>query len=89
MKLKLAQVSGTAILPSNADAVDRTKHEICRQIVLYMHTHTLTQRKLAEKLGVPETRVSEIVHYRTKKFTIDRLLSHLETLNPNVNIHVA
>ena len=37
MKKKLARVPGTAILPPGADAVDRAKHEICRQIVLHMH----------------------------------------------------
>lgn len=89
MEKKLSRVPGTFLLPPGADAVDRTKYEICRQIVLYMHAKGLTQRQLAKKIGIPETRVSEIVHYRIQKFTVDRLLTYLEAVNPKVTVRVA
>ena len=89
MKKKLAKAPGTALLPPDASTVERVKHEICRQIVIHMHAKTMTQRELAHKLGIAETRISEIVHYRIEKFTLDRLLGYLETLHPDVKVHVA
>ncbi len=89
MEKKLAKVRGTFILPPDADTVDRTKYEICRQIVLFMHNKGITQRALGKKIGIPETRVSEIVHYRIEKFTVDRLLTYLEILNPRLTVRVA
>ena len=59
------------------------------QIVLYMHSKGMTQRELASKMGIPETRVSEVVHYHIWKFTLDRLLGYLEKLNPRLSFKVA
>ena len=49
----------------------------------------MTQRELAKALGTPETRVSEIVHYRIEKFTLDRLLGYLQMVKPMVTLRVA
>ena len=89
MRRKLAKVKGSYVLPPEADAIDRAKYEICRQIPIYMHKKGLTQRQLAKQMGVPETRVSEIVHYRIWKFTLDRLLGYFERVNPKVVLKVA
>ena len=89
MDKKLKKGQASFLLPPDADAVARTKYELCRQIVIFMHAKDISQRDLAKKIGIPETRVSEIVHYRIEKFTVDRLLSYLEKLNPKVVLRVA
>src|SRR5689334_5965261 len=86
---KLEASKGTYLLPPDAAAVDRAKYDLCRKILIYMHTKGLSQRQLANAMGIPETRVSEIVHYRIWKFTIDRLLEYYERVNPKVDFNVA
>lgn len=88
MSEKLALVKGSYILPSNAGAVDKAKYDVCKHILVYMHREDLSQRQLAEKIGVPETRISEVVHYRINKFTLDRLIEYYEKLNPKVSVEV-
>src|SRR5437762_4370837 len=82
MRKKLSRGRASYVLPPTASSVDRAKYEVCRQILLYMHAKGLTQRELAAKAAIPETRVSEVVHYHIWKFTLDRLMGYLEKLNP-------
>ncbi|WP_374001689.1 XRE family transcriptional regulator [Bdellovibrio bacteriovorus] len=49
----------------------------------------ITQREMAERLGVTESRVSEILHYHIERFTIDKLLELLAKIRPDVKIQVA
>lgn len=86
---KIFKTKGSYILPPDASAVEKTKYEICKHILIFMHSKGLTQRQLAKKMGVPETRVSEIVHYRISKFTLDKLVSYYEELNPKVSLRVS
>ena len=86
---KLASTGASYLLPPNAAAVDRAKYDLCRKILIFMHTKGLNQRELSAAMEIPETRVSEIVHYRIWKFTIDRLLTYYEKLNPKADFKVA
>lgn len=86
---KLRASGASYILPPNSSAVDRAKYDLCRRILIFMHTKGLNQRELSEAMGIPETRVSEIVHYRIWKFTIDRLLTYYEKVNPSADFKVA
>jgi predicted XRE-type DNA-binding protein len=89
MRDKLQAVEGSYILQPDASAGDKVKYEICRNFIMFMHKKGLTQRELAGIVSIPETRISEIVHYRIAKFTIDKLLSYYEKLNPKVMLKVA
>lgn len=89
VRKKLSRGRASYVLPPDASSVERAKYEVCRQILLYMHAKGMTQRELAAKMGVAETRVSEIVHYHIWKFTLDRLLGYLEKLNPKLSLKVA
>ncbi|MGK5087029.1 hypothetical protein WDW86_05680 [Bdellovibrionota bacterium FG-2] len=84
VRRQTARVRGTEHLPSDASALDRAKYDLCKRFVIYMRKKGITQRKLADVLAVPESRVSEIVHYRIKKLTLDRLVRYYEILKPNV-----
>lgn len=85
----LFKTEGSYILPPDAEAVEKAKYEVCKHILVFMHNKGLTQRQLAKKMGIPETRVSEIVHYRIAKFTLDKLISYYEVLNPKVSLRVS
>jgi predicted XRE-type DNA-binding protein len=89
MRKKLSRGAASYVLPPDASAVEKAKYDVCRQILVYMHTKGLNQRELAAKASIPETRVSEVVHYHIWKFTLDRLMGYLEKLNPRVTFKVA
>lgn len=89
MEKVLSNSSGSYILPPDAGAVEKAKYDVCKHILVFMHKKGLSQRQLAKKMDIPETRVSEIVHYRIGKFTLDKLVSYYEKLNPKVSLSVA
>ncbi len=77
------------ILSPKASPVDRIKYKLCEEFVRYCNEHELNQRELAVKLGVGEARVSEIVHYKYQRFTIDKLIMLLSIIKPNLKFKVA
>jgi predicted XRE-type DNA-binding protein len=86
---KLSRVKGSRVVSADADPVERIKHALCEAVVRYCQDHGLSQRDLAKLLDVSESRVSEMVHYRVEKLTIDRLVKHLAKLKQTVKVQVA
>ena len=78
----------TRMLSPNASSVERLKFSLCEQFVSFLLVHRLTQRELAEKLGIDESLVSKIVHYNFDDFTIDRLVKYLSILFPKSDLEI-
>lgn len=89
VKKKLEKAEPTHILPRNASKVDRLKYDLCRQFVKHLLKHKVTQKELANELGIEPARLNEIVKYRIDLFTVDRLLSYVELLNPALKVTIA
>ncbi len=89
IRKKMENVKGSRRLSPDATALDRAKYDVCEQILIYMKRKKMSQRDLAKVLHAPETRVSEIVHYRIEKFTLDRLISYLQLIKPMLTLRVA
>ncbi len=89
IRKKVAKVKGTQGLPPNALPLDRAKYDVCEQLLIYMKKKKLSQREFAKLLQTSETRVSEIVHYRIQKFTLDRLVAFLQMVRPMATVRVA
>jgi predicted XRE-type DNA-binding protein len=85
---RLGKSNSSGLLPPNASSLDRMKYNLCQRLLVYMREHGLTQRELAKKLGVVESRVSEVLHYRIQKVTLDRLVKYHQTLNPKFGLKV-
>jgi predicted XRE-type DNA-binding protein len=83
------KVRGSHGLTPHATQVDKMKHQLCEAFVIYINKHGLSQRDLAQKLNVSESRVSEIIHYNIKKITIDKLVELLERIQSVVTLKVA
>jgi predicted XRE-type DNA-binding protein len=66
--------------------MDRAKYDLCRQFVKLLREEELTQRQLATQLGTSEARVSEIVHYRIDKLTVEQLIRYWEKVRPNFKL---
>ena len=47
------------------------------------------QQELADELGIPRTRISEVMHLKADKFSSDRLIKLLHRAGKRVEIHVA
>ncbi len=89
MRKKLEKVEPSRLLPPNASRADRLKYELCKQFVVHLNREQISQKELAEKLGVEPARLNEIVKYRIDLFTVDRLLGYVELLDPDIKVTVA
>ena len=84
----LAKAPGSRMLSPNASSVERLKFSLCEKFVTYLLDHKLSQRDLAEKIGIDESLVSKIVHYNFDDFTLDRLVKYLSALFPKADLQI-
>jgi len=75
-------------LSKNASKIDRVKFKLCERFVIYKNEHKITQRALAEKIGINESLVSKIIHYHYEEFTVDRLVGFLDKISPKFDLEV-
>lgn len=59
---------------------DRFKISLCRHFVQYLNEKKLKSVDLAKLIGIPASRVSEIVNYKITKHSIEHLLGYLQKL---------
>jgi predicted XRE-type DNA-binding protein len=84
----LSKGPASHLLSKKATPNEKVKYLICQKLVAYKNKHHLSQRELAQKIGENESLISKIIHYRTEKFTIDRLLKFLHRVYPNMDIEL-
>ena len=48
----------------------------------------LLQKEIAEKIGVDESRVSDILRGRLEDFTLDRLIGYTQKLHPTLRVQI-
>lgn len=82
----LKDADGALALPKNATYIERLKYELCKRIIAYVRIHRMTQTELSIKLGVDPARISEIVHYKIQKYTVDTLLAYNHFLDPQFEV---
>lgn len=88
MRELLSKGPASMPLPKNASPVDKVKHQICREFVVYKNTTKITQKILADKLGIDEALMSKVLHYNVEEFTIDRLMKFLTVLYPHLEVKI-
>ena len=79
---------GNLALPESATGVDRAKYQICQLIAKYQREHRLLQKDIARRIGVDESRISDILRGRIEGFTLDRLISYAERVHPGLRVEV-
>jgi predicted XRE-type DNA-binding protein len=82
-------VEPTRLLPKDASAVDKLKFEVCKQFVIHLREHEMSQSELAKQLGIDRARMNEIVKYRIDRFTADKLMEYALRLDPSLRFTVA
>src|SRR5271155_3444947 len=88
VRAALDKAPASRMLPPNASSVERLKFSLCEQFVSYLLDHKLSQRELAEKIGIDESLMSKIVHYNFDDFTIDRLVKYLSILFSKTDLEI-
>jgi len=89
VRKRLEKIEPVRILPKSASKVDKLKFSLCKEMIIYLRAHNITQVELARILEIDQARVSEIVKYKIDLFTVDRLLSLVEKINPDIKVVVA
>ncbi len=79
---------GNRALPANATEVERAKYQLCQIIARHRREHGLLQREIAEKIGVDESRISDILRGKIESFTLDRLIGYAEKLHPGLRVEI-
>jgi predicted XRE-type DNA-binding protein len=72
-------------LKKNASTIDKIKHRVCKEFVIYKSLQQTTQKDLAHKIGIDEALMSKLLHYHFDEFTIDRLIKFLNVLYPKLD----
>lgn len=70
---------------------DKFKISLCRFFVQYLNEHKMKPIDLHKQTGIEQSRISEILHYKITKFTIDKLLVWLNILagySPKIKEHL-
>jgi hypothetical protein len=67
-------------LPENPTPLQKSKHEICREILIYQCKHKLNDKELAEKMELTLAETEDILYYRIDYFTLDRLMTYANKL---------
>ena len=83
MRKKFEAMEPSYALPPNASQLDKTKFYLCRDFVVYLREEKMTQRELADRLGIDEARVSEIVNYKLWVINTDNLFKWHENICPD------
>ena len=71
---------GSWVLPENPTPLEKSKHEICREILLYQRQHKLTDEELTKQMELTLAEIEDILHYRIDYFTLDRLMTYANKL---------
>jgi predicted XRE-type DNA-binding protein len=79
---------GNLALPQNATEVDRAKYQLCQLIARYQRERGLLQKDIARRIGVDESRISDILRGKIESFTLDRLIGYAEKLHPGLKVQV-
>ena len=85
---KLEKAEGTLAPPANPTPLEKFRHDIQQKFVGYKRTKNISQRDMAERLGVDEGKVSKILHNRISEFSTDRLIHLYEKLDPKLKLKV-
>ena len=87
--LEIDKAEPSRPLPPNSAAVDRLKYELCKCFIIYRQDSELSQKELADKIGIDPALMSKILKKRFDEFTIDRLVRYLEVLDIKVTLKAA
>src|SRR4051812_42667476 len=79
---------GSWDLPENASPLEKSKYDLCENILAYKQDNKLSIKKLAQKIKLSEAETEDILHYRINHFTLDRLMDYASKLFSSSQVKV-
>jgi hypothetical protein len=67
-------------LPENPTPLEKSKHELCREILIYQRKYKLTDEEMAKRTELTLAETQDILYYRIAYFTLDRLMTYANKL---------
>ncbi|MBX3303029.1 MAG: XRE family transcriptional regulator [Nitrospira sp.] len=93
MKKKIAKSSGNVFVDLGFDpaeaAVLQMRSNLMSDLRLYIEKHKLTQSEAAKRLGIAQSRVSDLVRGKWDKFSLEMLISLEARLGRAIRIEFA
>ena len=86
---KLEKVEGTLAKPANPTALEKFRWDIQQKFVSYKLDKKISQKEMAEIIGIDEGKMSKILHNRLEEFSTDRLITLYERIDPDVKLRVS
>jgi predicted XRE-type DNA-binding protein len=68
------------LLP-DATPADKVKHKICQTIARYQRENNLSEKELAQKLGITHPQAEKILFCHIDKLNLDELVNYVGSLN--------
>jgi predicted XRE-type DNA-binding protein len=75
---------GSVTPSSGASPMEKMKYSIARDLVMFKKLSGISQTEMAGLIGVDKSRITEILHYRIFKFSLDTLIQYLFRLEGRV-----
>ena len=72
----------------NASELDKAKYDICQSISRYKRINKLTPAKLAQKIGINQTKTDDILFGRINELDLSELITYTEKLNGHLQVKV-
>jgi hypothetical protein len=71
---------GSWVLPEKPTLLEKSKHELCREILIYQRKHKLTDEEMTKRMELTLAETQDILYYRIAYFTLDRLTTYADKL---------
>ena len=68
----------------NMSHIEKMKYSIARDLVMFKAMSGFSKIEMAKLIGVNKSRITEILHYRISKFSLDTLVQYLFKLEGQV-----
>jgi len=79
---------GSWALPENATTLEKTKYDICQNILRYQREKDLSDEKLAQIIDLTKSETEDILYCRIDCFTLDRLVVYASRLFEPLEIEI-
>jgi predicted XRE-type DNA-binding protein len=86
---RLEKVEGSLAPPANPTPLEKFRHDIQQKFVVYRRKANISQREMADLLGVDEGKVSKLLRNRLDEFSTDRLIDLYTKIEPDVKLKVS
>src|SRR2546423_15586754 len=67
---------GSWALPANATPLEKTKYNICQNILRYQRENNLSDEEIAQRINLTQAETEDILFCRIPYFTLDRLMTY-------------